>query len=744
MSSEVSFERLHPLMQRWVWQQGWTELRDVQERAIEPILRGTDDVIVAAATASGKTEAALLPLLTRVLNASEAGCAHLLCISPLKALINDQLARIEDMCCLAELPVVAWHGEANRARKQRFIASPRGVVIITPESLEALLDTRGAEVARLVFSATVAVVVDELHAFIGEERGKQLQSLLHRIECLAGRRIPRVGLSATLGDMMLAADYLRPGNGASTHLVVSTENSSSLKVQVRGYEYRAALVDEESAKELEQEGRPPSLEHVVTGNMLDITQDLYRALKGHNNLVFPNNRRSVEVYSDLLRRQCERESRPNEFWPHHGSLAKDARADAEAALKDGTQPATAIATTTLELGIDVGSVRSVAQVEAPHSVASLRQRLGRSGRRPGESAILRAYCSELPLDLAEAPTDRLREGLFQTTAMVSLLMQRWCEPPLAGGLHLSTLVQQLLALIAERHGIRVADAYQCLVATGPFRGLSKAEFAELLRHLAGKKLLMQDAQGTLLHGEVAERAVNHFDFYAAFASKEEFRLQAHGGKHLGSLPLEKPVVQGDHLVFGGRRWKVLEVDQPGRLITVTAATGARPPLFDGAGMAPVHARVRQEMRTLYESQSSVPFLNEPAARLLAEGRANYGWLGLAKRQLVAFGTSSLLFTWKGDFLDNALALMLTQVGLPACSRGLCVEVQGDLAQTSDALRAIASHDCPAPSSVAELVENRELEKWDWALPEGLLNRAYASLWLDVAGAHAWCLDYVSP
>lgn len=744
MSTSSSFALLHPLMQRWVWQQGWPELRDIQERAIPAVLDGRSDAIIAAATASGKTEAAYLPLLSRIIDAPVSPPANLLCVSPLKALINDQMTRLESMCQLPELPVLAWHGDVAAHRKQRFIASPRGVVLITPESLEAMLDTRGIAVLKHVFAGTQAIVIDELHAFIGEERGKQLQSLMRRIEAIAGKRIQRVGLSATLGDMSLAAHFLRPNEAAGVNVVGSSEGGSAIQVQVRGYEYSLPVVDEDTAKEQEQEGRPVQLEDVVTGNMLEIAKDLYRTLKGHNNLVFPNNRRSVEVYSDLLRRMCEREGLANEFWPHHGSLAKDVRADAEAALKDKTRVATAIATTTLELGIDVGTVRSVAQVEAPHSVASLRQRLGRSGRRDGESAILRAYCSEVPLDMVEDPTDRLREGLVQTVAMVNLLLRRWCEPPVAQGMHLSTLVQQLLALIAERSGVRPAEAYYLLVETGPFHGLSKADFASLLRHMGDKELLIQDSQGVLYHGVVAERAVNHFEFYAAFATKDEYRLQVAGGRQLGTLPLEKPVVMGDHLVFGGRRWKVLEVEQAKKLITVAAAAGARPPLFDGSGMAPVHEQVRQEMRRLYESQDDVPFLNAPARALFTEGRTAYGWLGLARRNLVPFGSSSLLFTWKGDRLDNALALMLMSAGIPAHARGICIEIHADPQSTLETLQDLAARDAPQPQDIAALVENRELEKWDWALPDDLLNRAYASLWLDVAGAHDWCIEFTAP
>jgi len=739
VSVSTAFDQLHPLMQRWVWQQGWPSLRDVQERAIPAVLTPDQDVIIAAATASGKTEAAFLPLLSQLLEAPAAPAAHIICISPLKALINDQETRLQSMCHLPELPVVAWHGDVAMSRKQRFIAAPRGVLIITPESLEALLVNRGQAVLRQVFRGTQAVVIDELHAFIGEERGKQLQSLLHRIEILAGKPLQRVGLSATLGDMGMAASFLRPAGDRHVEIVVAAADGGSLKLQVRGYEVTAPRVTDEDARAMEQKGKTVGLEDVVPGNVLAIAQDLYRTLKGRNNLAFPNSRRSVEVYSDLLRLMCDKEGRPNEFWPHHGSLAKDVRSDAEAALKDKHQAATAIATSTLELGIDVGDVHAVAQVEVPPSVASLRQRLGRSGRRDG-NAILRAYCSELPLGQAEDPSDRLREGLVQTTAMVNLLLEKWCEPPHATGMHMSTMVQQLLSLIAERAGVLPGEAFRTLVTAGPFHGLDAGDFAGLLRHLAEKELLIQDAQGRLHHGPVAERAVNNFEFYAAFASQDEYQLQATTGRHLGSLPLDKPVTAGDHLVFGGKRWKVMQLDPAKKVITVMPAAGARPPAFGGSGMAPVHERVRAEMRELYESTTEPGFLNASAVELLREGRESYRYFGLSGRTMVPYGGGTLLFTWKGDLLDGALALMLCKGGLPAQSRGLAIEVSGDVHATRSALERLALAPVPTPQSIAALVTNRVREKWDWALPDDLLNKAYASLWLDVEGAHQWCVD----
>src|SRR5436853_2120515 len=206
-----AFHRLHPKIQRWLWRQGWGALRDIQEAAIGPILAGDRDVVIAASTASGKTEAAFLPILTALAEDS-GGSVRVLYISPLKALINDQFDRLELLCEDLEVPVARWHGDVAASQKKKLLARPGGVLIITPESLEALFVLQGPKV-RSLFERLAYVVVDELHAFIGGERGQQLQSLLHRVELAIRRRVPRVALSATLGDLAIACEFLRPREG---------------------------------------------------------------------------------------------------------------------------------------------------------------------------------------------------------------------------------------------------------------------------------------------------------------------------------------------------------------------------------------------------------------------------------------------------------------------------------------------------------------------------------------------------
>ncbi|MDZ7514382.1 DEAD/DEAH box helicase, partial [Stenotrophomonas muris] len=371
---------------------------------------------------------------------------------PLKALINDQFERLQRVCEDLEVPVWPWHGDVSGSTKQRFFKHPRGVLLITPESLEAMLCNRGTSVGA-AFSKLLYVVVDELHAFIGSERGKQLQSLMHRIDVLLRRRTPRLGLSATLGDFSSAGAFLRPGVGAAPALVNASSTGNDLQLIIKGYEQPAS----EGGSD-ENPAAPAA-----------VAEHLYRVLSGTNNLIFPNSRREVERYTHLLNLLSEQHGRPREFWPHHGSLSKEIRSDTEAALKQKGRPASAICTNTLELGIDIGAVKSIAQIGPPPSVASLRQRLGRSGRRPGEPAVLRGYVIEDSIDAESTLKTRLRLDTVQSTACVLLLLERWFEPPSVNGLHLSTLVQQLLSSIAQ-YGGRWAEQRKAAMA-GIVRGI---------------------------------------------------------------------------------------------------------------------------------------------------------------------------------------------------------------------------------------------------------------------------------
>jgi ATP-dependent Lhr-like helicase len=699
LASPSEADRLDQRILSWAQARGWTGLRDIQVRAIDPIMKG-DDVLIPAPTASGKTEACFFPLCSRLAAHPTPGVG-VLYISPLKALIDDLAERLDDLCRSLGIPVHPWHGDIASSRKDRVRRNPSGILLMTPESLEATFILRGGDVPRL-FGSTIAVVLDEVHSFPGTERGAQVRSLLHRLELSVGRRIQRVGLSATIGNVDTACEFLRPGGGPGVTVVASAD-PMDLRLQIRGY---PAPSDEVAA-------------------------DVFRLLRGQDNLVFANSRAQVEAYADLLAHLSARVGVPNEFHPHHGSLSKEVRKTAEGALKEGPGPATVICTTTLELGIDVGTVRSVAQIGPPPTVAGLRQRLGRSGRR-GDPAILRIFVTE---GEGSSPVGALRTSLVQSMACVRLLEAGWYEPTPPGVRHLSTLVQQVLSVVAERGGASPAEAHRALGASpgAAFGEVAQAEFARLLRSLGARGLLEQAEDGALLLGEQGERLMGDYTFYAAFSTPQEYRVVAEG-ETLGTLSRTRPLSIGEPMVFAGRRWTLRFLDHRRRLIGLTPASEGDVPEFGGSAI-PVSHGVRQEMRGVYRGTEVPPYLDRTARELLADGRAAFRRLELDRRTVLEWEGDTMGFFWVGDAALDALVLALRRRRVACSVEGPALrayrlaphEVLGHL-------RALASSPPPEGRDLLRGVKNLAQEKHDRYVPPELLVAEHAARALDVAEA----------
>ena len=721
-SGRASFDRIAPPLQRWLWEQGWSGLRPAQAEALGPILDGLQDVVIAAATASGKTEAAFLPLLTRLWQGGGQGVV--LYVAPMKALINDQYERLSLLCEQMDIPVYPWHGDIGETSRKRFLATPRGVVLITPESLESLLFRKGADLRHL-FGKLEAVVVDELHAFIGNERGRQLQSLLHRLEATLTRRVQRVGLSATLGDMELASDFLRTTEGSDVRLIVSAAETKSLKLVVK------AVM------------QPPGGNDYSNAAHISIAEMLFKRLRSANYLIFPNSTGMVEFYADALRLHCEAARLPVTFFPHHGRLSKGERECTEFELKRGHLPVSAICTSTLEMGIDIGSIRGVVQIGAAETVSSLCQRIGRAGRREGEIAELWQYCVTAEPSSDSGCVSGLYEDLLQSIAVIRLYQSKWYEPPPASSLHYSTLVQQILSLIGERYGVSVAEAYRTLCLGGPFRGVSETDFIELLRSLASHELIMQDANRVLLHGVVGEKRVNHFTFFAAFQDTREYRLR-HAGKELGTLPLKRANHSGDALIFAGRRWQITKIDHDKLRVDLIPASAGNLPKTGGSGM-PVHDRVRQEMHMLLSEADYPDWLDVNACKALASARRRYDELNLAETDLIAEGHALHLFAWRGDATQDALVCLLRAHGVAAENTGICMQIRGTtVTKLRDVLAAIQAAPLPEPKDVLQRQAIGTPEKWDWALPDRLFFDSFASRRLNLAAAREFAARRVLP
>ena len=724
------FGLLHPAVQRWIRQKGWTSLRDIQAQAIDVLLRGTGDLLIAAATASGKTEAAFLPILSSLAQSPREGIRALY-VGPLKALINDQFLRLEELCEALELPVVKWHGDAPAAAKQKLMARPRGIVLITPESLEAMF-IRRPERLRALFTNLDFIVIDEVHAFLGAERGVQLASLLKRLDALVGDRPRRVGLSATIGDLALAAEWLRPGTAQSVKIIESRAQASPLQLQVR------AVIEPNETDAGDLEGATAPNENSTV--LRQIANHLFKVLRGKgNHLVFAGSRRRTEALSDLLRTMCDEAGVPNEFFPHHGNLSRETREDVESRLKAGTLPTTAIATTTLELGIDIGAVETVAQIGAPASISSLRQRLGRSGRREGTPSVLRIYASEHALDSRSSLFDQLRSETVQCVAAVQLLLRRWVEPPAAGAYHLSTLLHQTLSVICEKGGVKPTDAYNVLGGGGPFEAVTPTLYAALLHamHDRDDKLIEQGPDGTLMLGQLGERLTGRYDFYAVFSSADEYTI-ATANKVLGTLSVSNALGPGDFVVFAGRRWKVASVDDTAKRVLVEPAPAGRLPLFEGEAAA-LSDELLQEMRKVFLADDIPVYLDATAKSCLAEGRAAFRRLGLDRSCAVLADGRTHLFPWVGTRKLDTLRLALRYCGFKV-EQGriaLSIATKPEPPSLAAAISELAAS-FPPPQALAMMSEKLRNAKYDYLLPDSLLRTTFAQDVLDVEGTVALC------
>ncbi len=724
----LEYDRLDFRVKKWIYKQGWTDLREIQKKAIGPILDGDRDVLISASTAAGKTEAFFLPACSAIAD-NENGFG-ILYISPLKALINDQYRRLEDLCGMLDMRVTPWHGDSLQSKKKQAKKNPSGILLITPESLESLLVRESGWVSES-FSNLQYVVIDEFHAFIGTERGQHLLSLLNRLEHLLGRYkdpIPRVALSATLGALDTVPLALRPNKSMLCETITSSRANATVKVQVQGFT--------EPVNMLPNDKRLPA--------DLRISQVIYDLSRGGSHLVFANSRQRTESIAAQLSDLCEKNVVPNEFFPHHGSLAKELRHDLESRLQKDSLPTTAVCTMTLELGIDIGKVNSVFQVTPPHSVSSLRQRMGRSGRRNTPS-ILRMLITEEEVNVSSDITDKLRLQLVQSVAMIRLLISsKWFEPADSSQMHFSTLLHQVLAVTAQWGGIRADQLYELLCVEGPFHKITQIHFIALLTHMGGSELLTQLSGGELTLGVQGERIVNHYTFYAVFKTPQEFRIIT-GAKTLGTLPLDSIIVVGQHIIFGGKRWKVEDVDLEKKVIRVKATKGGKPPSFGGGGMS-IHDRIRQEMYEIYckgdcriqAGNAKINFIDKEANTLFNEGVQFFNDCNLTTDFIVQHNASVYILPWKGDKIVNTLTVILTRADHSVGATAGIIEVEGSTVQVViKTLTDSIVGDFPTETELAEFVKEKKIEKYDDFLPDDLLAEGYGQRAFDSNGAKCW-------
>jgi ATP-dependent Lhr-like helicase len=708
--SDLAFSLLEEGVQRQLYRMAWRSLRAIQAEAIRAYASSADGLLIMAETAGGKTEAAFLPVLSEV-SRQPAGSVRAMYVGPLKALINDQFGRLEELCSLIDVPVHRWHGDVSASQKSALVRNPGGVLLITPESIESLLINRTSHL-RQMFGGLRAIVIDELHSFLEGERGLHLASLLSRLREYQGaneRPARMIGLSATIGDPDAARHYLQPDAPERVRLITDSGAQKEIQFKIHGYVQRPSR-DDEPAEQAEME----TLAHLA--------EDMVEHCRTHSNLVFANAKGDIEILADLANQICRRESLPESFLVHHGSLSKEVRQSTEESMKAG-RALTTICSSTLEMGIDIGSVRMVGQIGAPWSVSSFKQRLGRSGRRDDEPRRLRGYVTHELESGAVDPVAELPLDLLQAVAVCELMLERWVEPPRPSRCDFSTLAQQVMSSIAELGSFDRDALYKRLCVTGPFRAIGRTRFDLALDALVKADVVERGPDGRLILGLLGEKLKSRKDFYAAFATPSEFTLIA-GDKTLGTLPVRTMPKVGQNIIFSARRWIIEAVDLEGqRLVLRPSRRGGKPKFLSEGGE--IHIRIRQRMASLLTERDEPAYLDKEALAMLRQARESGVARGLGARMVAELtDKSSLWWTWTGTREQRTLMAVLTDLRIEAYDRGVAVEcmipamglrqrLHGRASMPMDLQKLAAASRCPAR------------RKYDDLFPESLLLHSVA-------------------
>lgn len=613
----MSFDLLSEPIRKYIRNKRWEQLRPIQTAAIERILKTDSNYILASRTASGKTEAAFLPILSSV-NFNEEG-VQVLYISPLIALINDQFFRIEELCKDLEISVTKWHGEASRSLKNKLLKSPNGIVLITPESLEAMFVNKPYDVKHL-FSNTKFVVIDEIHSFIGSDRGIQLKSILHRLQCINKAKFRLIGLSATIGDYDEAKKF--------------TGDTENTKV----------LLDR-TAKEINAEFRffKADTEELP----LELLKDLYLETKDNKVLIFPNSRGRAEEIAVKLKKISERVNGHPNYFSHHSSVNKEVREYVEYFAKSSLRQNFCIScTSTLELGIDIGTIDEVVQIDATHSIASLIQRIGRSGRREGENSNLFLYATSA-------------WSLLQSLACWTLYEEGFIEPPDVSNKPFDILVHQALSIIKGSSGIPVTSLIEQLKGNFAFSNIEIHEIAEIIEHLINIDFI-ETLQGEAIIGVEGEYIVNSREFYSVFQAEENYKV-INAGNTIGEIPLTTQIQEDENILLAARIWKIVHIDDQAKKIEVVSAKDGKRPKFNGGG-GTIHYRIRERMLEILYSDIQYDLLTPAGKEQLNETRKEFSSFKIKdirnERPVLTKEKEVELYTFSGSKINRALTLLL--------------------------------------------------------------------------------------
>ena len=750
-----TFNRYAPFIQDYIYRSGWQTLRAVQNAAGDAIFNTNDNVLLTASTASGKTEAAFFPILT-LLEESPSATVGVLYIAPLKALINDQFGRLNELCEEAGIAVSRWHGDVPQTHKRKLLRKPSGILQITPESLESLMINKHMEIPSL-FGDLRFIVIDEIHSLLRGDRGGQTFCLIERLCRLAGCSPRRIGLSATIGNPDDAGRFLAAGSGRNTVIPRIDAQKEIWRLSMEHFFKTAPQADEAP---IQADLQHPEPEETVSATPIfnryetDLADEpptdtapkaadpgmgyIFEHTRGRKCLVFTNSREECEAVCQNLRQYCEANHEPDRFLIHHGNLSASYRESAEEDMKDDESLMSVCATATLELGVDIGRLERAFQIDAPFTVSGFLQRMGRTGRRGDPAEMWFVMREEHPEPRAMMP-DMVPWYLIQGIALVQLYIEeRFVEPPRTDRLPYSLLYHQTMSTLASCGEMTPAELATRVLPLTCFHRITPDDFRILLRHLIEIDHINLTENGGLIVGLTGERIVNNFKFYAVFRENVEYTVRT-GSQELGTIVKPPPV--GDKIAIAGRVWIVDEVDHQRREVCCTLVKGNIPAYFgDVAG--DIHTHILERMRTVLAESSEYKYLKKHAVCRLAQARDTAQKAGMIERPLIHLGGKMwALFPWLGSYAFLALERFLKL----RCSPRLQIKglnpcrpyyIQFTMQADENTFYRITTEEAEKPFDPLALVYPKEVpvfEKYDEFVPDELVRKGFALGVLDVDG-----------
>ncbi len=812
------FDRFAPFVQDFIYDHAWENLRSIQVAAAAAIFDTDEHVLLTASTASGKTEAAFFPILT-LFDEDPPVSVGALYIGPLKALINDQFLRLNDLCEEAHIPVWHWHGDVAASHKRKLLKEPSGILQITPESLEALLMHKHAAVPRL-FGDLRFVVIDEVHSLLRGDRGGQTLCLIERLSRMAGVDPRRIGLSATIGDPERTGALLASGTGRSCviprfeeprrvwrlsmeHFYITGPQATE---RARDEQWAAARADGTIAVDVvaieriehgSDDAALPAPERDGAGADSDSRQNpnahqqqpyrdgadptptdatdsetplpddtvtiprvdeqallsptdrapadadpgigyIFERTRGAKCLVFVNSREEAEAVCTMLRSYCEANHEPDRFLIHHGNLSSALRETAEEIMRDDDRLDTTVTTATLELGIDIGRLERAFQIDAPFTVSSFLQRMGRTGRRgtpPEMHFVMREEQPEPRTTMPETIPWKLLQGI----ALVELYrVEKWVEPPRLDRLPYSLLYHQTMATLASTGELSPAQLAQRVLTLSYFHRVSADDFRVLLRHLIETDHIEQTEGGGLIVGLAGERYTNSFKFYAVFQENEEFTVRCESAE-LGTIV--NPPPPGERIAIAGACWVVEEVDWKRHLVYCTQVKG-RVPAYFGDCPGDINTHVLERMRRVLASHETYPYLLENARARLAQARRTAELSGAATEPLINLGGDTwVLLPWLGSYAFLALERLLKikcakELGIAGVDASRPYFLQFRMKADAETFFSVVADEAERDFDPVELVYPSEVpyfDKYDELLPAELVRKGFAEGVLDIEG-----------